>query len=518
MTKAKNHSSNATASPLPAIRGDSRLDAPFKVSLYLRVSTDRQAKEGDSLDEQESELRKFCDYRGFHIHKTFIESGKSGGNTNRPEYQKLLADIEAKKINAVVVKKLDRLSRSLLDFEQLMTRLQANEVEFISLRENFDTTTAMGKAMLRVALVFAQLEREQTAERIKDVFAYRAEQGLYNGGVRPFGYDSISSELVPHKQERKVIEFIFKLFLELKSTTLVAHECTLMGFKRRSGILWDKREIHKTLKRPVYKGYVQWNNTVFKDIHQPLVTEKVFEQVQELFRQKDFQSPRNEVKGLLKGLLICGHCGSALSPNYTKKKNGRLYYYYRCSSTFNQHAKGIICTRPYLSLEPTHELVLDSLLSYADESRLAQVKQAIAGHNAAIEKEIMAMQIEKERCLSKLDLIKQKRDQYLDSLVTGGFSKDERKKINDRIDDFNLEEKQLEAASYRQEFDIQEREEEKYSAEVFKRMMVSFKVNIEGFSRKELENWVKTHLEKVVIQENNSVVIYFKALKGLFVG
>lgn len=245
MTNAKRVSPNATASPLPAIRGDSRLDAPFKVSLYLRVSTDRQAKEGDSLDEQESELRKFCDYRGFHIHKTFIESGKSGGNTNRPEYQKLLADIESKKINAVVVKKLDRLSRSLLDFEQLMTRLQANEVEFISLRENFDTTTAMGKAMLRVALVFAQLEREQTAERIKDVFAYRAEQGLYNGGVRPFGYDSISSELVPHKQERKVIEFIFKLFLELKSTTLVAHECTLMGFKRRSGILWDSERFIK---------------------------------------------------------------------------------------------------------------------------------------------------------------------------------------------------------------------------------------------------------------------------------
>lgn len=133
----------------------------FVVDLYIRVSTDRQAKEGDSLEEQESELKKFCDYRNFKIHKVFIERGKSGGNTNRPEYKKLVKDIEAGKINAVVVKKLDRLSRSLLDFEQLMTKLQDNEVEFISLRENFDTTTAMGKAMLRVALVFAQLEREQ---------------------------------------------------------------------------------------------------------------------------------------------------------------------------------------------------------------------------------------------------------------------------------------------------------------------------------------------------------------------
>jgi len=113
--------------------------------LYIRVSTDRQAKEGDSLEEQESELKKFCEYRGFRIHKVLIERGKSGGNTNRPEYQKLAADIEAGKINAVVVKKLDRLSRSLLDFEQLMTRLQAKNVEFISLRQNFDTTAAMEK-------------------------------------------------------------------------------------------------------------------------------------------------------------------------------------------------------------------------------------------------------------------------------------------------------------------------------------------------------------------------------------
>jgi len=184
-------------------KGKSMTEKTFIVNLYIRVSTDRQAKEGDSLEEQESELRKFCDYRNYQIHKVFIERGKSGGNTNRPEYQKLVKDIENGKINAVVVKKLDRLSRSLLDFEQLMTKLQEKEVEFISLRENFDTTTVMGKAMLRVALVFAQLEREQTAERIKDVFAWRAEQGFYNGGTRPFGYDSVSSELCHTNKNEK---------------------------------------------------------------------------------------------------------------------------------------------------------------------------------------------------------------------------------------------------------------------------------------------------------------------------
>ena len=124
----------------------------FVVDLYIRVSTDRQAKEGDSLEEQEAELRKFCEYRNFQIRNTYIERGKSGGSTNRPEYQKLITDIKTDKVQAVVVKKLDRLSRSLLDFEQFIILLQNHNVEFISLRESFDTTTAMGKAMLRMAL------------------------------------------------------------------------------------------------------------------------------------------------------------------------------------------------------------------------------------------------------------------------------------------------------------------------------------------------------------------------------
>jgi DNA invertase Pin-like site-specific DNA recombinase len=147
-----------------------------------------------------------------------------------------------------------------MDFEALMVLLQTHHVDFISLREQFDTTTAMGKAMLRVALVFAQLEREQTSERIKDVFAWRAEQGLYNGGTRPFGYDSLSAELIPHKQEKKVVVFIFDTFLESQSTARTAILCNTAGFRMRNGQLWDKRQIHKILIRTCLQrtGAVEW--------------------------------------------------------------------------------------------------------------------------------------------------------------------------------------------------------------------------------------------------------------------
>ena len=123
------------------------------------------------------------------------------------------------------------------DFEDFMVIAQEHEVEFISLKENFDTTNAMGKAMLRVALVFAQLEREQVSERVSDVMVYRAEQGLHNGGVPPYGYDVINKELIPHKKEKKTVEFVFNHFIETKSTAAVAKELNSMGIKNRNGSL-----------------------------------------------------------------------------------------------------------------------------------------------------------------------------------------------------------------------------------------------------------------------------------------
>ena len=484
----------------------------FVVDLYIRVSTDRQAKEGDSLEEQESELRKFCEYRHFQIHKVFVERGKSGGNTNRPEYQKLVKDIEAKKINAVVVKKLDRLSRSLMDFEQLMIKLQAQDVGFISLRENFDTTMAMGKAMLRVALVFAQLEREQTAERIKDVFAWRAEQGLYNGGTRPFGYDSISSELVPHKQERKIVEFIFNTFLELKSTTLVAKECNNLGFKRRSGLLWDKREIHKILKRPIYKGFVMWNDQLHNGVHQPLITEATFEKIQDIFKDRDLRSPRNQINGLFKDFLVCGVCRNPMRPHYTKKKNGSVFRYYRCLSTINKAVALTRCAGQYIPIEKANTWILDTIVGYAAEDRLQKIQVQIDHHNKSIQKEVQLLEAEAQRLEAALKTIRQKKDQYLDSLVTRDFSKEERKKINEKIDQFSLEEKQIEAGIYRCQFEKTERAEQLLNIDAFKEAIVRLKLNRDLMLEAEIQGWLKENIEEVLYLKDG-LEISFKKLK-----
>ncbi len=482
----------------------------FVVDLYIRVSTDRQAKEGDSLEEQESELRKFCEYRHFQIHKVFVERGKSGGNTNRPEYQKLVKDIEAKKINAVVVKKLDRLSRSLMDFEQLMIKLQAQDVGFISLRENFDTTMAMGKAMLRVALVFAQLEREQTAERIKDVFAWRAEQGLYNGGTRPFGYDSVSSELIPHKQEKKVIQFMFETFIRTKSTTIVANECNSMGFRNRNGALWDKRQIHKILNHPVYLGKIRWNSQIFPGIHQPLVSESVFNQAQSIFAERKTHRESKTVLGLLKGVLFCAECDHPMTPNYTKKRNGNIYRYYRCVSTLNP--KENPCSNKYFNMEKANQIVVEKILNCATQDQLNKITAYVDQKNDGVLKQLQAIQAEIEGLESLLESVNTKKEKYLDSLISNQFVAKEREMINAKIDEFTIQEKQFKGSIMKQQFEYTQKEEQLSSVETLKKELVFFKINSQSLGTNELKKWLLANVERVDIAKDEGVYVRFKSV------
>lgn len=153
--------------------------------LYVRVSTDRQALEGESLEEQEQRLRDFCKQRNWNVVKVYCEEGRSAKDTNRPRFKELLKNMENGGINTVIVKKLDRLSRSIVDFERICHFFESHNVDLVSLHENFDTTTAMGRAVIRIVMVFAQLEREQTSERTLDVLKHRAEEGLWNGGYPP---------------------------------------------------------------------------------------------------------------------------------------------------------------------------------------------------------------------------------------------------------------------------------------------------------------------------------------------
>jgi len=486
-----------TGASLPPPLGSEPNTETFCVGLYLRVSTDRQATEGDSLEEQESELRKYCDYRNFKIHKLYIERGKSGGDTNRPEYQALIKDIKARKFDAVVVKKIDRLSRSLLDFEALMVLLDSHGVDFISLREQFDTTTAIGKAMLRITLIFAQLEREQTAERIKDVFTYRAEQGLYNGGTRPFGYDSLSSELIAHKYEKKAVQFIFENFIKTKSTTIVARNANTEGYRTRNGALWDKRQIHKILIHPVYAGKIRWNGIISNGIHQPLVTEETFETTQQIFKDRSYQRKSAKVMGLLKDVLICANCNGPMTPNYTQKKNKVRYYYYRCVKGLNPDPTVIPC-KNYPKMEVVNDAFFELVLNCVSQTQFAEIEKEVDSKNQLLKQKSLEFQTQITALESELRLVQQKKETYLDSLVTNSFTAQERVLINDKITEFGTLEKRLKSDIFKAEFNRSETDSSHISIQDFKTSMIHFKANHTTMAPTELAKWITTNITKVI--------------------
>ena len=483
------------------------MNTPFTVSLYLRVSTDRQAKEGDSLEEQESELRKFCDYRNFRIHRILIEKGKSGGNTNRPEYQKLIQDIAAKKINAVVVKKLDRLSRSLLDFEQLMTTMQDNDVEFISLRENFDTTTAMGKAMLRIALVFAQLEREQTSERLRDVLSFRASQGLFNGGMYPYGYTAINKELTPHLKEKKIVEVMIRQFIELKSVADVASFLNDQGYRNRTGKLWDRRQVQRILQNPLYVGKMKWGETLHQGLHQPLISEKRFNEIQLIFKSGNRGVKASTTGAYLQKLLWC-QCGHPMTPSHSLNKLRIRYDYYRCTSTQSAEKGKSTCLVKYVPMQKTEALILQSILTLSQPPLFQALENKVLKFNQGIALEIQDLQTTFSLFQKQLDSLKHKQDAYLDSLISGTLSTVERKALSKRLEELETDEKQLKSSLTRTDFDITQKSYEQLDWMCFKHALIAFKEDHLQSSTDQLKTYFHHHLSKIILFPEKLTLIF----------
>ena len=463
----------------------------FKVSLYIRVSTERQANEGDSLEEQEAELKTYCDFRSFNIHKIHIERGKSGGNTNRPEYQKLIADIKAKKINAVVVKKLDRLSRSLLDFETLMRLMNDNDVEFISIKENFDTTTAMGKAMLRVALVFAQLEREQTSERIADVMVHRARQGLFNGGRRVFGYSIIEKERVPYPKEKQIVELVFQKFLETHSTCLVANYLIEQGFKYMDGKKWDMRKVMQVLKQNAYIGEINWSGKTFKGVHQPLISVSTFEKAQEILKTKSFVRNTYTNPILLAKKVYCGICGSPLTPSHTIKPSNKKYFYYRCTGSKQTGSK---CISQHFSLIKLENRIIEIMLSLSEEKHFSPIENKLLKRNEEINNRINAEEKAQLHLEINLNQLKAKKDKYLDGLLSNQFIKKERELIQTKFNEIEQEEKQLKTAILKQQLAINQIKEDLINIAEIKKQFITYSANY-PFSDSEIH---KKHLSKII--------------------
>lgn len=239
-----------------------------KAALYIRVSTDAQYEEGYSVEAQKLKLEQYCALHDIVNYEFYIDGGWSGSNIDRPEMKRMIEEIIARKIGAVIVYKLDRLSRSQKDTIILLEEVfNPNDCNFISLNENFDTTTPYGKAMIGILSVFAQLERENIKERTRMGMQERVKSGYWMGGGRvPFGYDYDSNKdiLVPNEHAEDVRQ-IFDLYLQGYSTTQLAKMFDVAG----------DRHITNILDRVTYLGKINFNGEILDGLHEPIIDKKL---------------------------------------------------------------------------------------------------------------------------------------------------------------------------------------------------------------------------------------------------
>lgn len=315
-----------------------------RCAVYTRKSTDEGLDmEYNSLEAQRDSSLAFISsqrHEGWIANdQGYDDGGFSGGNTNRPALKRLLADVEDGRIDVVVVYKIDRLSRSLSDFAKIIDLFDAKGVTFVSVTQQFNTTTSMGRLMLNVLLSFAQFEREVTGERIRDKFAASKARGMWMGGVPPLGYDVSDRKLIVNEPEAELVRDIFKRYGETGSAAQLVRELQIEGHtskvwvtqngRSHEGKVIDQQLIFKMLRNRLYLGEISHKGKYFPGQHEAIVTPELWEGVHALIEGRK-RGPRVQYKkepALLNGLLYAPD-GQRMLPTFTQKKNGKRYRYY----------------------------------------------------------------------------------------------------------------------------------------------------------------------------------------------
>ena len=302
-----------------------------RVAGYVRVSSDRQAEEGYSIEEQIDRLTAYCHAMGWHVVKFYTDAGYSGGNMNRPALTDLIEAAQSRLIDAVVVYKLDRLSRSQRDTLTIIEGFLEHGVDFVSMTENFDTSTPFGKATIGILSVFAQLEREQIKERCSLGRAGRAKEGKYRGGgYVPIGYDYKDGSLIVNPSEAMQIRELHELYQKGESFRAIARIFTEKGYTHKYGT-WEVYRVSRVLRNPLYCGYITHKGETFKGEHEPIISEETFQRSMDIHKGRHTAISPHLGRSMLGGLLFCGRCGARYGISRNGGHNSK-YQYYCCHS------------------------------------------------------------------------------------------------------------------------------------------------------------------------------------------
>lgn len=402
------------------------------VAIYSRKSI--FTGKGESIENQIELCKEYCsrNYKDEKIEYVIYEDeGFSGGNTNRPQFQQLIKDAKSKKFNALICYRLDRISRNVADFSNTLELLQSNSVDFISIKEQFDTSTPIGRAMVYISSVFAQLERETIAERVRDNMLQLAKTGRWLGGQSPLGFspekityideefkERTLMKLTPDEKELEVIKLIYNTYLEEQSITQVVKKLNLSGIKGKNGGDFNSSQVGRLLRSPIYVssdeivsdylrdtginvfgtpngcGYLTYNKTkkiiIDRDItewiaavgkHDGIIDSSDWIKTQEILdKNKDKKVIRlgtgSSNNAALAGILKCSKCGANMlvKHGHSSKINPAIKYdYYVCSNKDGKYVDK--CDNKNIRVDTLDQIIIAEMKSYNKEYLIEGLKE-----------------------------------------------------------------------------------------------------------------------------------------------
>lgn len=449
-------------------------------ALYVRVSTDAQREEGYSIEAQKQMLEGYCASKRITEYEFYVDGGFSGSSIERPEMRRLISDVKKGRISSVIVYKLDRLSRSQKDTLYLIEDVfNPNNTDFISLNENMDTSTPIGRAMLGIISAFAQLERETIRERTRIGMRERVKSGLWMGGGHvPFGYDYDKEKgiLVPNG-DAETVRRMYELYLQGYS---------MMKIAQMSGLKYE-RLAQQILTRKTNAGYINYNGVDYKGKHEPIVSIETYERAMKLLKERSRKN-LTTASSLLAGLIHCGVCGSKM--RYQKWGEGKYKIYCYSQDKGKPHlAKSGKCDNSKHWANDVEELVTGDLF------RLA--KRTVEGtENAAENDDDIAAMLKRQydQCAKKIknlyNLYAQSEDEIL--LET----------INENKNELSRLEKQIELESER--VNNEELAHESYEK------LNDIKSTWEYMTVREKQNVIRSFIDRIVITYDK-IDVYYKS-------
>jgi site-specific DNA recombinase len=361
----------------------------MKVAAYIRVSTHMQVEEGYSLSAQRERLKAFAFSQGWEIVQFYVDEGLSAKDMERPELQRMLKAVEEEIFDIVLVYKLDRLTRSVIDLDKLLKIFSKHDVMFKSSTEVYDTTTATGRLFIRLVASMAQWERENLGERVRFGMQEKARTGKWAVSTPPLGYDTVDSELKVNPMEAAIIKEIYTQYVSGMGMQKIANDLNSRNIRTKKGGSWSRSSIQYILSNPIYHGTTRYNYRVNTDQYfevegdfQSIITEEEFHLARRMMDSRSSSHPRQATsRYIFSKVLKCARCGKSLVGKSSHLKNGeKTYYSYRYYCPNQQRG---ICNLPSIN----QKLVEQKFIQLLEGWNLSQEANELFQQETAATKE-----------------------------------------------------------------------------------------------------------------------------------